>query len=268
VDLPAPDYAALDGALQTVCAARGLQANTYFMLKTRQLYEMLAVRHGIMLVGQPFSGKSEVLHVLSAALSQLAAAGVPGPLFQQVQMVKINPKAVSMGRLYGASIHMGAQRDYCVHCIFLKTRNQACALVLFSKPHQIVDAAGEADKTTQEWCDGVLGVSFRNLATDPSPQCKWLVLDGPVDALWIENMNTVLDDNKRLCLPNCEVIAMPSSMAMIFEVGDLAVASPATVSRTGMVYCEPSSLGWRPLLSSWLVVCKILPSMCNCLSWV
>jgi dynein heavy chain len=73
-----------------------------------------------------------------------------------------------------------------------------------------------------------------------------------VDASWIENMNTVLDDNKLLCLANGERIKINSNIHMMFEVEDLRVASLATVSRCGMVYIPSEIVGWRAATKTWI----------------
>ena len=113
---------------------------------------------------------------------------------------------------------------------------------------------GEFNALTQEWTDGIASTFIRqavSLTTD-SDDFQWVIFDGPVDAIWIENMNTVLDDNMTLCLANGERIKLNKKMHMVFEVEDLSVASPATVSRVGIVYLTPLNLGWRPYVISWV----------------
>jgi dynein heavy chain len=160
-----------------------------------------------MIVGPTGGAKTRNYQVLSHAMSALQGTDI----FVKVNVHVINPKAITMGQLYGY-----------------------------------------VDPQTTEWVDGVVAKMVNECAKDQSTELHWIMFDGPVDALWIESMNTVLDDNKKLCLNSGQIIALSNQMTMMFEVEDLAVASPATVSRCGMVYMEPEALTLKPLVKSWL----------------
>jgi dynein heavy chain len=186
---------------------------------------MTVVRHGMMLVGPTGGGKTRVLRTLQAAVSRV---GADEPGFETARVYRCNPKSVTMNQLYGSF-----------------------------------------DLQTGEWTDGVAAVLIRHISAPNTEETgvtdaniKWMVFDGPVDAIWIENMNTVLDDNKKLCLNSGEIIPLAEVNRIMFEVEDLSVASPATVSRCGMIYVEPGYLlpdrlapeiaSEVPLYKSWL----------------
>uniref|UniRef100_A0A3B5R9M2 Dynein heavy chain hydrolytic ATP-binding dynein motor region domain-containing protein n=1 Tax=Xiphophorus maculatus TaxID=8083 RepID=A0A3B5R9M2_XIPMA len=148
-----------------------------YINKCIQLYQTTVVRHGLMLVGPPASGKTKCYEVLAAALTALE--GKPssrGGVYQAVQIHVLNPKSITMPQFYG---------NY-------KTHNQ-------------------------HWKDGILPAILREGAAAADKKKRWYVLDGPLEAGWMDGLNTVLDDNKKLCLSCGEVINLTDVRSFFFS---------------------------------------------------
>ncbi|KAE8911583.1 Dynein heavy chain 7, axonemal [Phytophthora fragariae] len=228
--LPLPDHGALLRHIDETCV-RGiavvpdvnvpLECKPEFKMKVVQFYETVQVRHGLMIVGTTGSGKTCVVHSLATAMTSCYT--------EEIELQEENGTKGAPTLQQRVNIH---------------TMN----------PKAITSGQlyGNFDENTHEWSDGVLACTYRNCARDTSPELQWVMFDGPVDAVWIENMNTVLDDNKKLCLMSGEIVKMTDRMRMVFETEDLEEASPATVSRVGMVFLEAKVLGWEVLVRTWL----------------
>lgn len=98
---------------------------------------------------------------------------------------------------------------------------------------------GIINPATREWKDGLFSVIMRDLANLTHDGPKWIVLDGDIDPMWIESLNTVMDDNKVLTLSSNERIPLTPTMRLLFEISHLKTATPATVSRAGILYINP-----------------------------
>lgn len=196
----------LRDAIKAEAAEQRLMISDAWMTKIIQLYQIQAIHHGVMMVGQSGSGKSAVWRILLQALQRLE--GVEGVYHL------IDPKVMSKEALYG-----------------------------------------NLDSTTREWTDGLFTSILRkivdNLRGEDSKR-HWIVFDGDVDPEWVENLNSVLDDNKMLTLPNGERLNLPANVRILFEVENLKYATLATVSRCGMVWFSEETVTSDMMLSHYL----------------
>lgn len=212
VTFPEREYNELLPAMHKAMMARHLMDEGEWVKKGIQFFETLIVRHGVMLVGVTGTGKTETRNCIASSLETMSSQGSSHAMARPVHQFIMNPKSILMHELYGS-----------------------------------------LDVNTNEWKDGVLAHLAKQCVRDSeaNKDHRWLVFDGPVDTLWIESLNSVLDDSKLLCLDSGERIKLPDTMHLLFEVADLAVASPATVSRCGMVYVDSDDLPWTAIVGQW-----------------
>lgn len=270
---PQPDHGVLEKAILISARDQGLQIWPHQMDKVKQFYSQILVRHGVMLVGPTGGGKTTIRSILQKAIILLPTL-LPqeekddkkkGGAFVHNRAKKghcdvftVNPKCVTLGELYGQTDpNTYDWTDGLIAMCVRKFTKELTKLDTPSdgRPGTSLSGITETPRPTSGVSSEVATDSDGNLNRDHTgilTDWRWLVLDGPVDTLWVENLNTVLDDSKVLCLASGERISLAPGMRLIFEVDNLAQASPATISRCAMVYMDPVDLGWKPYVKTWI----------------
>ncbi|ESU37863.1 Dynein heavy chain [Giardia duodenalis] len=237
-----------------------MQIEESFINKVIEVYQTVLLRHGLMTVGQTSSGKTVALEALALALNKLnqeeydarlahfnkllrsnpgmtlaeADKEIPEDYtFMKAVIHRINPKSITMGQLYGEFDLVSHEwSDGILADLIRKSVAAYNAHTTYIEQSMYLQNDGVTDKNVLT-ISQVNGPAFVRKFDHVR---QWLHICGPIDALWIESMNTVLDDNKKLCLTSGEIIALTNVISLVFEVEDLAEASPATVSRAGMIF--------------------------------
>ena len=138
-------------------------------------------------------------------------------------------------------------------CRAYKKRGTPCSYVdLNPKAVTNNELFGFLNQATREWQDGLFSFIMRNLSRLTHEFPKWIVLDGDIDPCWIESLNTVMDDNKVLTLASNERIPLTQHMRLVFEIAHLKYATPATVSRAGILFINETDVGYMAYAYSWL----------------
>ncbi|WVN87983.1 uncharacterized protein L203_103180 [Cryptococcus depauperatus CBS 7841] len=121
---------------------------------------------------------------------------------------------------------------------------------------------GTLDPTTREWNDGLFTHILRKIVDNvrgETTKRHWIIFDGDVDPEWVENLNSVLDDNKLLTLPNGERLNLPPNVRVMFEVEHLRYATLATVSRCGMVWFSEDVVDHSMVFTHYLETLAFTP---------
>ena len=276
-DIAAPEISftdALHDAITTEMEAKQMHMSHDLVQNVIHLNEAIQSRHGVMIVGPPMAGKTTSVRTLMDALNRLHGReweekytlflrrkgrrlgiktkvvreksqwpGMENQYIDEVVCAEPDPMLDAKLRLSGEELQLLLNT-----CTYKGIQN----FTLNPKSLSMRELMGHFDETSREWTDGVMTHALRRSSLDASGRRVLVTFDGPIEPDWVENMNSVLDDNKRLNLVTGETIYLTAQMTVLLETSGLDDCSPATISRCAIVYVRRESLPSKAFFNAWL----------------
>ncbi|XP_068982290.1 dynein axonemal heavy chain 7-like isoform X4 [Bombus flavifrons] len=203
-----PNYAVFLETLETVCTSKSIHIHDIFKLKIIQIFELMHIHQCLMIVGNPFVGKTEILNILQVVLLSLYEQG--SEFGVNIKLETIVPSTIDVNHLFG-----------------------------------------HFDEKSKIWKDGICSKMIQPSSKNDSFDRRWIIFDGLLNSVWIENLYAVLDINGMLYLSSDEKMNMTNFISIIFETINMEDISPAILSTCGIIYIESNSIDWRPYVKTY-----------------
>ena len=258
VELDPPQTQFFEEQINQVMAADNIDPSPFTISKCQQLIDIMNIRLGICLTGPAGTGKTTVIKLVEKVSTQIRKKY--NKIQKQIKAKK--EQDLENERLNALNSKEDATtepkiKDEDIDYDYLKKFDPKYRKIktwtINPKSITMGELFGEENEEKKIFEYGIATKKLKKaLNQEREDKFRIVILDGPIDTKWIENMNSVLDDSQTLCLANGERIKLKSHVKVFFEVEDLSKASLATVSRLGVIYFGPTELGWRPYAHYWM----------------
>ena len=258
VELDPPQTQFFEEQINQVMAADNIDPSPFTISKCQQLIDIMNIRLGICLTGPAGTGKTTVIKLVEKVSTQIRKKY--NKIQKQIKAKK--EQDLENERLNALNSKEDATtepkiKDEDIDYDYLKKFDPKYRKIktwtINPKSITMGELFGEENEEKKIFEYGIATKKLKKaLNQEREDKFRIVILDGPIDTKWIENMNSVLDDSQTLCLANGERIKLKSHVKVFFEVEDLSKASLATVSRLGVIYFGPTELGWRPYAHFWM----------------
>ena len=269
VELDEPQTQFFDQQINQVMEKENIDPSPFTISKVQQLIDIMNIRLGVCLTGPAGSGKTTVIKVTEKVSTKIRKE------YDEIQELLKKKKAAELEkereRYNNENFDDNASKKSDEEKKEKEEKEEKieineAILMKYDPKYRLIktwtinpksitmgELFGEENEEKKIFEYGIATKRMKKALLDEGEdRFRIVILDGPIDTKWIENMNSVLDDSQTLCLANGERIKLKSHVKIFFEVEDLSKASLATVSRLGVIYFGPKELGWRPYAHHWM----------------